>query len=217
MTSPAAIAKTPPGRTYRGASNEERRAERRQKLIEAALEVYGDVGFHAATVKQVCAQAGLTERYFYESFENAEALLAAGYLSVMEQLQAEVVAAIAAAPREMGAVTRAALGTYYRLLRETPKAARVFLVEILGVSPAVDALYWDAIRNLSLTVLQYWPEATERARAQGVDLNLFADGLIGAVVQIALGWVRSGYAQPVETVVDTAMAILGAVNRQYGG
>lgn len=204
------------GRTYRGASNEERRAERRQKLIEASLEVYGDIGFHAATVKQVCARAGLTERYFYESFENAEALLAAGYLAVMDRLQADVLAAIAAAPPgDMAAITRAALTTYYSLLRETPKAARVFLVEILGVSPRVDAIYWDAIRGISLAVLQFWPEATARARARGIDLNLFADGLVGATVQIALGWVRSGYAQPLETVVDTAATILGAVSRQF--
>ena len=73
-------------RTYKGASNEERRTERRQKLLDAAMKVYGAVGYHGATVKAICAEAGLTERYFYESFEKGEALLAAAYLAVMERL-----------------------------------------------------------------------------------------------------------------------------------
>ncbi|PWR20853.1 TetR/AcrR family transcriptional regulator [Zavarzinia compransoris] len=209
--------KISPGRTYKGASNEARRAERRQKLIEAAVKVYGAVGYHGATVRAICAEAGLTERYFYESFEKGEALLAAAYLAVMERLSGEVMTAIAAlpAPIEMGTLVRTALHTYYTLLRENPNEARVFLVEILGVSPAVDTIYWDTIRNVSLAILRFAPGAVTRLSDQGLDLDLFADGLIGAVVQIALGWVRSGYAQPVETVVETAMAILGAVSGRF--
>lgn len=203
-------------RTYKGASNEERRAERRHKLLEAAMKVYGAVGYHGATVKAICAEAGLTERYFYESFENGEALLAAAYLAVMERLTGEITAAITALPsHDMGTVARTTLTTYYALLRDNPNEARVFLVEILGVSPAIDRIYWDTIRAASFAVLRFAPEATEKARGLGLDLELFADGLVGAVVQIALGWVRSGYAAPIETAVETAMAILGAVNRQF--
>jgi len=204
------------GRRYKGVSNEQRRAERRQRLIEAAMVVYGAVGYHGASVRAICAEAGLTERYFYESFENGEALLAAAFGAVMERLTAEVMAALAPlSTLDMGLVVRVALATYYSQLRANPNEARVFLVEILGVSPRMDAIYWDAIRQVSLSVLRFSPDAAERAEALGLDLDLFADGLIGAVVQIALGWVRAGYATPIETVVETAMAILGAVNRQF--
>ncbi len=205
------------GRAYKGVSTEERRAERRQKLIDAAMVVYGRAGYHGASVKAICAEAGLTERYFYESFENGQALLAAAYLSVMERLTAEVLAAVAALPApDLGAATRAVLTTYYSLLRDNPNDARVFLVEILGVSPAMDTLYWDSIRAVSLAVLRFVPDADTVIAARALDLDLFADGLVGAVVQIALGWVRSGYAAPVETVVETAVAILGAVSRDFG-
>lgn len=209
--------KRAPGRTYKGVSNDERRAERRARLVEAAVKVYGAVGYHGATVRAICAEAGLTERYFYESFEKGEALLAAAYLSVIERLSGEVMAAIAllAPPVEMGTLVRTALHTYYTLLRDNPAEARVFLVEILGVSPAVDQIYWDSIRGISLAILRFVPGVTERVQAAGLDIDLFADGLIGAVVQIALGWVRSGYAQPVETAVETAMAILGAVSSRF--
>lgn len=47
-------------RSYRGQSQEQRRAERRQRLIAAAIDVYGERGYHNATVKAVCEAAGLT-------------------------------------------------------------------------------------------------------------------------------------------------------------
>ncbi|MCF4166946.1 TetR/AcrR family transcriptional regulator [Zavarzinia compransoris] len=204
------------GRRYKGVSNEQRRAERREKLVDAAIAVYGAVGYHGATVRAICAEAGLTERYFYESFENGEALLAAAFEAVMARLTEEVMTALAPLSTfDMGSIVRTALATYYGQLRANPNEARVFLVEILGVSPRMDTIYWDTIRQVSLSILRFAPDAAERADDLGLDLDLFADGLIGAVVQIALGWVRSGYAAPIDTVVETAMAILGAVNREY--
>lgn len=204
------------GRRYKGVSNEQRRAERREKLVEGAIAVYGAIGYHGATVRAICAEAGLTERYFYESFENGEALLAAAFEAVMARLTEEVMAALAPlSTYDMGSIVRTALATYYGQLRANPNEARVFLVEILGVSPKMDTIYWDTIRQVSLSILRFAPDAAERAKDRGLDLDLFADGLIGAVVQIALGWVRSGYAAPIDTVVETAMAILGAVNREY--
>lgn len=54
---------TSPARTYRGVSQDERRAQRRSQLIGAAIQVYGERGYRQATVKAVCEAAGLTERY----------------------------------------------------------------------------------------------------------------------------------------------------------
>src|ERR1700751_6355680 len=73
-------------RHYGGHSTEERRRARRERLIEAATRVYGEVGYRNATVKAVCEAAGLTERYFYESFANSEALLVAAFETVSRRV-----------------------------------------------------------------------------------------------------------------------------------
>ena len=64
-------------RPYGGLAMEERVAARRARFIEAGVELFGTQGFRGATVRGVCAAAGLTDRYFYESFPTLEALLAA--------------------------------------------------------------------------------------------------------------------------------------------
>ena len=53
---------------FKGISAEDRRHERRVRLVEAAFEIAGTEGAGALGVGRVCLAAGLTKRYFYESF-----------------------------------------------------------------------------------------------------------------------------------------------------
>src|SRR4029079_8561538 len=73
-------------RNYAGLSAEERREARRERLIEGAIRAYGELGYRNTTVKAVCEAAGLTERYFYESFANSEALLVAAFDTVSRRV-----------------------------------------------------------------------------------------------------------------------------------
>src|SRR5437016_4479616 len=57
----------PLSRTYKGATPRQRVEQRRALLVDAAVDVFGTIGYRAATVDHVCARAGLSKRYFYES------------------------------------------------------------------------------------------------------------------------------------------------------
>src|SRR5919198_3030469 len=64
-------------RRYRGRLPGERRAERRRRLLDAGLELFGTVGYRGTSIERLCAQAGVTTRHFYQEFPGREALLAA--------------------------------------------------------------------------------------------------------------------------------------------
>jgi len=115
-------------RRYRGSSVEERRAQRREQLLRAAIQVYGEQGYRNATVKAVCEAAGLTERYFYESFSNSEELLVASFQAVMHFLLGELEKAGAGVQGGPVERARAMLNAYYEALKLHPQSARVFLV-----------------------------------------------------------------------------------------
>ena len=172
----------PKSRPYGGVSGEARRAERRARLIEAAVRVYGEVGYRNATVKAVCAVAGLTERYFYESFANSEALLIAAYTHVTDALHAEMTAAgeDAARARRVEAV----LTLYFMRLQENPHPARVFLLEMHGIGAAVDAVQMEAMKRMSGVLLP------RPATVIAAPMSLAEIGTMGAVVTIARRWVR---------------------------
>src|SRR5258707_5635446 len=66
-----------PRNPYGGVSARARVASRRDRLLAAGLELFGTQGYLCTTIDQVCAEAGLTKRDFFESFRSCEELLCA--------------------------------------------------------------------------------------------------------------------------------------------
>ncbi|MEV0598618.1 TetR/AcrR family transcriptional regulator [Streptomyces sp. NPDC050315] len=61
-----------------------RRAQTRQRLLDAALEVFAEEGFGRSTVDQVCERAGYTRGAFYSNFTSLDEL----FLAMWEQRSA---------------------------------------------------------------------------------------------------------------------------------
>jgi AcrR family transcriptional regulator len=188
-------------RSYRGQSQEQRRAERRTRLVAAAIAVYGERGYHQATVKSVCEAAGLTERYFYESFVNSEALLIDCFHVVTATVMGEIVRAGEAAGRSPIARSRAMLHAYFGALQRESAKARVFLVEIRGVSRTVDQAFDAALAGIGHEV------ARMVAPAGAVEDELLQAGVVGGVIHIALRWIGNGYQPPIEQAVESALRL----------
>ncbi|AQV93456.1 TetR family transcriptional regulator [Cupriavidus necator] len=197
-----------PARRYRGAEAEERRAQRRAQLIAAAVQVYGERGYQNATVKAVCEAAGLTERYFYESFANSEALLLASFQTVTHRLLHTLALAGDGAGGDGQQRALAMLRAYFGALQREPRSARVFLVEIRGVSKHVDGALADSLDAFGGLLAQaLLPPACR------LDPLLTA-GVAGGVVHIAVRWIRHGYTPDVEVVARTALQLAMVLARE---
>lgn len=202
------------GRRYRGVAIEARRAERRQRLMEAGLQVFGEQGYHAATVRLICTRAGLTERYFYESFANSEDLLCAVYEQHMVLQQERIMTAVLAASREPVAMMEAGLRAFFELAREIPAGARVQFVEVLGVSARVDSLYRQSIENFARLMRTLNQQVLQDGQFQGRDEETLSVGLVGAAVGIASRWLLSGFSQSLNSILETTMTIFLGVWQQ---
>lgn len=206
------MARASSNRRYRGMSRRQRQRERRRRLLDAAVTEFGEGGYQNATVRGLCARAGLTERYFYESFDNREDLLCAVYDDLVERLRDRVLEAIAAAPADAApALAHAALAAYFGFMRDHPAAARVILFEVLGVSAIVDQRYRNTMRGFATLIRQIALPRLPPALAAQADDDMLADGLVGAVVHIAMRWVLSGYKQSLAHVTETGLTIFRAV------
>src|SRR5581483_423913 len=123
-----------PPRRYGGKTLDERRAERRERLLDAGLELFGTRGFAQTTIEQICATAGLNPRYFYEQFPTRESLLGAVYARHVEAVAAEVLAAVRRAPPDPVERLRAGLEAFLDGSLADERAARVNYFEVVGVS-----------------------------------------------------------------------------------
>lgn len=188
-------------RRYRGSSAEDRRLKRRQRLLDAALRVYGTRGYRSTTVKAVCKAAGLTERYFYESFPNSEALFLALYKDVSVTALERIRIAGELAGEDPAAQARAMIGAYYANLPDSPACSRVYVVEAFNVSPAAKEVWKFWRRSLGDLFARAWscggPQAPPELRT----------AVASAIIQIAIDWIEDGFSRPVQSVTDTAMQI----------
>ena len=60
---------------------EQAREERRRQILEAALRVFLDKGYHAANVSDVAAEAGVSQGTIYWYFSSKEELFNAAVLA----------------------------------------------------------------------------------------------------------------------------------------
>jgi AcrR family transcriptional regulator len=133
-------------RTHRGRSPQERVAERRARLIAAGLDMWGACGWAGVSVRGVCARAGLTDRYFYESFDGREALL----LAVFDKVLDDLTAAMTAVPWEGDPrrFMKASMTTVFAALDADPRLARITRSDPSG-SPALERRRREALNTVA--------------------------------------------------------------------
>jgi AcrR family transcriptional regulator len=198
---------------YGGRSAAERQAERRERLLDAALAVWGRDGGPRVTMTRICAEAGLTERYFYQEFANLDAALVA----VMDRVAAEIehrgraaLEAVEAAGGDPAARVRAAVGAFVEILTEDPRKGRVAIVE----SAAFDALRPRRSELLRLFAHLAAEDATalygERALSarEGEMAGLI---FIGGVAQLVTGWLDGSLEATPDEIVDAATHAFTAI------
>lgn len=137
------------GRRYSGMEPSERAMERHHRFVQAGLEIFGTVGYQGATIKSLCQGAGLSERYFYESFATREHLLGAVYEQLNTQLARQINNAMTAPGLELLGSLRAGLAAVVNFMLEDPRHAHIMLVEIVGVSPALETKRHQAMQDFA--------------------------------------------------------------------
>jgi AcrR family transcriptional regulator len=111
-------------RPYGGVQARDRVAERRRRLLDAGLELLGGDDRPAElTVRAICGEAGISARYFYESFTDKDQLLAAVFDSVIADIAATTQAAVAAAPRDVQ--NRAGIANLVRVVGDDARIGRL--------------------------------------------------------------------------------------------
>lgn len=207
-----------PTRSYRGADAEERVSDRRERLLTAGIEIFGTTGYRTATVAGLCARAGLTKRYFYESFEDSEALLLGCYQRAAAEIHQEMVRAVAEAPVTVADQLQAALAGYFGAIDADQRLARITLLEILGVSATVDAAYRAETDRFANSVELLAGAAFTGSGLPTVQRHIVAQGIIGAITTIAAQWVLDGRRQPrPDVIAGTNALVLGVLDRLARG
>ncbi|WP_086840325.1 TetR/AcrR family transcriptional regulator [Amycolatopsis kentuckyensis] len=147
-----------------------RRAETRRRVIEAAHDVFSEMGIRDAPVELICDRAGFTRGAFYSNFASKEELFLAVYEMQMQERTQRLRAAVAEAttavdPASADAVTRVlqeagvlfmesltADETWY-LLNAEFRAQALRQPELRAPTAAAERRFHDALAEILLDLL----------------------------------------------------------------
>ena len=183
----------------------DRRAERRELLIDAAYRLFGDGGEAVLTVRSVCRETGLNSRYFYESFADVDELLGAVYDRVSAELAQVVEAAMTAAEVSLRARTRAGMAAVLEFSSTDPRRGRVLFTDARANPVLTErrAATQDLLREAVLT--EGWrlhPDTDPVAAMVGAAMYT------GAMAELAQQWLTGHLGDDLDAVVDYALALV---------
>jgi AcrR family transcriptional regulator len=188
-------------RPYGGVSAEDRVATRRSQLLDAGLDLFGTDGWNAATVRAICARAGLTERYFYESFKDREALLVAVFDRIISEATAAVLRAVEESPHDARAKSRASIAAFVGLMTDDPRKGRIAFVEAMG-SEALMQRRLDTMRAFAALIAEQARAFYGRAAVPREDAELTTFMLVGGLAETLIAWLRGELEVSRERLVD---------------
>jgi AcrR family transcriptional regulator len=194
-------------RDYDGKTAAERVAERRARLVDAGIELFGEHGYAGTSIRSVLRQAGLRDRYFGESFADLDALLAAAYDQLIDE---EVDACRAAIEATTGTSegARAMIDAISRSLDGNPGHARIKLREVFSGGPLVQVQRQAGLRKLAQLVADLLPDA---AGADDRERLLLGVGVVAAADAYLLAWLDGELDVSRQDVVDLVTQVFDSI------
>jgi TetR/AcrR family fatty acid metabolism transcriptional regulator len=171
-----------------GNARTERKAEKRQSILEGAVRVFAEKGFFNATVAEIARAAGVADGTIYLYFKSKDDLLLSVFDEKMQELGAAARVAIEGLPSAAEAL-RTIAELHLSAVQRSPAVASVLIVELRQSA----AFVRDAEKKALAEYLELFAGQVRRGQASGefrpdVHPAAVKRALFGALDEIALGW-----------------------------
>ncbi|AFM19161.1 transcriptional regulator [Mycolicibacterium chubuense NBB4] len=178
---------------WSGVPLQDRQARRRDELITAGIGLLGSPGGPSLTVRAVCRAAGLTERYFYESFTDRDDYVGAVYDEVCTAAMSTLMDS---------ASMRDAVERFVALMIDDPARGRVLLLapEAEPVLARSGARWMPNFIELLQRNLTRITDPTSQA--------MVATGLIGALTALFTAYLDGRLTASREQFIDHCAELL---------
>lgn len=177
-------------RSYRGKSKSELKQQRRDRIIAAGVELFGTVGYQKTTIEDLCREAQISTRYFYEHFESRETLLAYLFDETITSARLQVTNSLV--DQSLDPIERVvdSARKLFSLFVHDKRRARIVVVESIRVSDNMTTRYrqtqqiWYQTLNMYLSFLEQ-----QEVIPKQKDNHLLAVAIIGAGDELLDKWI----------------------------
>jgi AcrR family transcriptional regulator len=151
----------------------------RARLLDATVAVVSELGYKQMTVRRVSGRAGVSNKTFYDLFENREDCFLAAFDQAVERLAAVVTPAYES-EGEWAARIRTGLGALLAFLDREAALSSLVFIEALGAGPRVLARRAGVLEDLGNVI----DEGRAGVKAGRGLPPLTAEGVVGAAFSV---------------------------------
>jgi TetR/AcrR family fatty acid metabolism transcriptional regulator len=168
------------------------REDKRQRIIDAAVEVFADKGFFGAKVAEIADAAGVADGTIYLYFKSKDDILVSLFREKMNEILHRFLTMLAETddPEEQ---LRRYISEHLELVQAQPKLMQVLTVELRQSATFMKEHTPQAFGRY-LAVLAGVIERGQAAGVfrRGIDAGLLGRAIFGAIDEISLSWVLGG-------------------------
>jgi AcrR family transcriptional regulator len=176
-------------RRIKGLDADERRAQRRDQLLDAALDLFAANGYLNTSIEQLCQSAYVGTKAFYEVFASREDCYIALLQNITERLTATMVEVLRTAPDDERRATPILVSAFAHSLVDDPRLARVTFGRGSAISPAVERQRRLNRRWAASFIESIWRRyGILNGHALRVDAHRMAVGCIGGMFDLIADW-----------------------------
>jgi AcrR family transcriptional regulator len=180
-------------RTIRGLDAGQRRAERREQLLDAALRLFAENGYLGTSIEQICSTAYIGTKSFYELFTSREECYLALLRRTSERLEERMEGAAAQATGNERQEAPRLLAIFVHALVDDPRITKVTFGMASGISESVERQRRTNRRWAAGFLTQLWdrydgPPAGPDAPDQRAVRHGVAIGLVGGMFDLVSDW-----------------------------
>lgn len=183
--------------TYGGQSREQRAADRRGRIAQAAVELFAARQYDDISIADVCARAKVSKRYFYEHFTDRVDLLVAVHRERNDWLLAGVTAAAPKNPDSLDSLLRPLMTTLVRMLHEHPMYARVIYIN----APRMELRRRGVLRENAELLGRLVRRCVAKPQ-DGLQYERLLLAAVAGVSEVIIDWLDRGMTDDVEALAD---------------
>ncbi len=190
------------GRIYGGLTQEKRREARRNRLLQAGLDLFAVDGYHRTPIERLCEKSHVTTRHFYELYPGKEEFFRDLLDTLIEDSRRAVLGALEREFEDPVDAVRAGITAFVHSYLDDPRRARVILVEAVGISPEMERHRRDLIHSFARIIEERATEMARRGLIPERDYSAGSLAMAGAVNELMIDWVYSENPPPQKAVIE---------------
>ncbi len=163
----------------------------RQRILEAAIRVFAQKGYHDARMDDIVQEAGSSKGSVYFHFPSKEGLFLALIDEFARRLEDHLTAAI---EEQQGGMARveAALEAGLQVFAQYRQLAKIFLVQAVGLGQSFEEKRRAILDRFADLIRQYLDEAIADGDIPPLDTEIAALVWVGAINELVMRWIQTG-------------------------